>query len=372
MPPTAHEKHLFPTLDGIRGIAAILVAMRHIPYFDSFTFPKSYLAVDLFFILSGVVLANAYERRLRDGMSPATFSVLRVIRIYPLYFLGSAIGLAYWWHSGTMPPAVPVVLAFALLMLPNVTIQQPFPLNTPAWSLFSEMAANVVFAYAIKWLSNRVIAIVAVLAALGMLAILFVKGDLDVGYNRRTIPLGLVRVAYSFFVGIALYRLFCARRVAIAAAGRVPAMRGTLAAWAMALLVTLVLMAKPAPSLAPAFDFVAVTLLFPALIYGALATRPFGRSAGVFEFLGIISYPLYAIHAPLAHWLPALAGPHAPQAGAPGALWVGALFLALLLPLCWLLDRYVDVPVRRALTRLVNKPRGAARERSLAAHEGGK
>ena len=51
----------FHGLDAIRGLSAIVVATRHIPLLAPIGFPESFLAVDLFFVLSGVVLCDAYE-----------------------------------------------------------------------------------------------------------------------------------------------------------------------------------------------------------------------------------------------------------------------------------------------------------------------
>jgi peptidoglycan/LPS O-acetylase OafA/YrhL len=56
--------------------------------------PHSYLAVDFFFILSGFVLAHAYEDRLLAEMTPTQFLCLRLIRLYPLYLIGTLIGIA--------------------------------------------------------------------------------------------------------------------------------------------------------------------------------------------------------------------------------------------------------------------------------------
>lgn len=88
-------KKFYPVLEGLRGAAAILVLFRHIPtYAPPINFQMSYLAVDLFFVLSGFVIANSYEQKLTsEKMSFKEFAVLRVIRIFPLYIIGSLIGL---------------------------------------------------------------------------------------------------------------------------------------------------------------------------------------------------------------------------------------------------------------------------------------
>ena|ERR1700730_5639017 len=83
--------HSFPALDGVRGVAAILVALFHLRNrflgFNNFPGGDGYLAVDLFFVLSGFVLSHAYLPRFQNGMSPSQFMKARLIRLYPLYII---------------------------------------------------------------------------------------------------------------------------------------------------------------------------------------------------------------------------------------------------------------------------------------------
>ena len=83
-------------MDGLRAAGAQLVVMRHVPdFFGGFRVPESFLAVDLFYLVSGVVLANAYGERLNARtMDLKAFTVTRLIRLYPLYLLGLALGVA--------------------------------------------------------------------------------------------------------------------------------------------------------------------------------------------------------------------------------------------------------------------------------------
>jgi peptidoglycan/LPS O-acetylase OafA/YrhL len=87
------SRAFFYSLDGIRGVAALLVILRHItPFFHLIDFQESYLAVDVFFVLSGVVLTNSYETRLRRDLSARRFCVIHLVRLYPLDLGGSVIG----------------------------------------------------------------------------------------------------------------------------------------------------------------------------------------------------------------------------------------------------------------------------------------
>src|ERR1039458_3367376 len=83
------ERPRFHLLDAMRGIAAILVVLYHIPSIFKHTldFPNSILAVDFFFCLSGFVIAFSYEQRLRDHLNFRDFMVVRLTRLYPLFAL---------------------------------------------------------------------------------------------------------------------------------------------------------------------------------------------------------------------------------------------------------------------------------------------
>ncbi|WP_374593252.1 acyltransferase family protein, partial [Aquabacterium sp.] len=81
----------FVFLDGIRGLAALIVLTRHTYDFWGFKFFHGYLAVDLFFLLSGFVISSAYDRRLDEGaISRTDFVVIRLIRFYPVYLISIA------------------------------------------------------------------------------------------------------------------------------------------------------------------------------------------------------------------------------------------------------------------------------------------
>ena len=115
---------------------------------------NSYLAVDLFFVLSGFVLEHAYGRRFREGMSVGTFMLARLQRLYPLYALAFILALPFLFAqlvNGALGPAQAVIeFLCGALMLPTPNFAHPqadlYPLNFAAWSLFFELLANLLFA----------------------------------------------------------------------------------------------------------------------------------------------------------------------------------------------------------------------------------
>lgn len=339
----ARHKRIFTTLDGIRGLAAVLVLIRHVPYFGPLWFQETYLAVDLFFILSGVVIANAYQHKLGKTMSVGQFVWMRIVRIHPLYLLGSAITLLYWLVIGKSEEGnTAAIILFALLMFPNLTSNKSFPLNGPAWSLFSEMIANIVYALIAHRLTIRLLGLIMGVSLAGIVAIIVRHGNLDYGYYTHDIWFGLCRVGFSFFAGVLIYRLYAAapRLHHVAFKGQ------ALLPWLLLLGLLLIFIRSPYGLKNMVYDFVVVAFVFPVTILLGMVFHPDRFSASIFRFFGLVSYPMYVLHVPLSKWIPVLfAGQEAMLLTHP--LWLGVSFLVIVMVLGWLLDRYYDLPLRR-------------------------
>ena len=75
----------------MRGMAAIAILIYHAEkYLGMQLLPNAYLAVDLFFLLSGFVIAHNYDGKFTGGMSLTNFMVQRLIRLYPCFLLAFA------------------------------------------------------------------------------------------------------------------------------------------------------------------------------------------------------------------------------------------------------------------------------------------
>jgi peptidoglycan/LPS O-acetylase OafA/YrhL len=90
-----HEKRVYHALNGVRGIAALAVLLHHARTLIGDVSVSGYMAVDLFFLLSGFVVAHAYEERLKGGLTAWKFIKLRLLRFYPLYLVGILLGGAW-------------------------------------------------------------------------------------------------------------------------------------------------------------------------------------------------------------------------------------------------------------------------------------
>jgi peptidoglycan/LPS O-acetylase OafA/YrhL len=100
-------KPRYEILDGLRGVAAIMVVAYHIfeghangSHIDQ-VINHGYLAVDFFFLLSGFVIGYAYDDRWAKGVSIGTFFKRRLIRLQPMVIFGSAIGAVCFYFSNS-------------------------------------------------------------------------------------------------------------------------------------------------------------------------------------------------------------------------------------------------------------------------------
>src|ERR1700712_5694113 len=223
------KKH-YPILDGLRGVAALLVVAFHVletysgNRFNQFI-NHGYLAVDFFFLLSGFVVAYAYDDRW-GKMTQWDFYKRRLIRLQPMVVMGSLIGAAlFYLGSGGLFPliaGIPLWKLF-LVMLVGCTLiplpismdirgwQEMHPLDGPAWSLFFEYIANILYAVGFRKLSNKALGMLVLLSAalLMHLAVFGPHGDVIGGWavDRTQLHIGFARMLYPFFAGILLMRL---------------------------------------------------------------------------------------------------------------------------------------------------------------------
>ena len=100
----ADTKPHYDLLDGLRGVAALMVIFYHV--FEAFAtspidqqFNHGYLAVDFFFILSGFVIGYAYDDRWKT-MTTKDFIKRRLIRLHPMVVLGAVLGVIAFCIQG--------------------------------------------------------------------------------------------------------------------------------------------------------------------------------------------------------------------------------------------------------------------------------
>lgn len=357
-------RRYMPVLDGIRGLAAAMVVLFHLQgSFGRIGFPHSYLAVDLFFVMSALVLWSSYGERLDAGMRTSAFVALRLVRLYPLYLLGIAIGVAVACLSRRPAPGE---VALALLMLPDLRGNSPFPFDGPAWSLFFEVIGSVGLALlATRLTAARLLAAVAAgLAAAVAVALLKPEPNLNMGFTSHTLVGGLARLVADFALGLLLARVLLPR---IDARARRPDRRrsGALGSWLPMLLAFAVLAVPLGGRLALPYDIAAVTLACPAILALAALARPGPRLTAAFRLAGVVSFPLYALHAPIRDGVALFAERYGSASAGPAAL-VAAFALAVVAALA--ADRLYDRPLRRMLSARRSRRRAAALQMAGAAN----
>jgi peptidoglycan/LPS O-acetylase OafA/YrhL len=289
------------SLDALRGVAALAVVLFHVCIpLGVIVAPNGYLAVDFFFLLSGYVLAHAYEAQLRAGsLGPASFIRIRLARLYPLALLGVLMGVgvgvvmyAPMLHgAGAMEFAGTASANLLVLPLGKLSYAHDHPLfafNAPVWSLFWELAVNAVYAAIVSHLGLKALGTLIGLAGLALVAIAAAHGSLQAGAEAASFGAGAARVGYSFFCGVALNHLVNRPRVTNQHASPMLA----------AGVLGLVLLA-PMPIGSRIFDPVAVVLVFPGVLVLALRGEPTGWARRAALFVGDLSYPLYVTHFPI-------------------------------------------------------------------------
>ncbi len=181
--PLRAKSH-YEILDGLRGVAALMVVSFHT--FEAYaggsvfrqTINHGYMAVDFFFLLSGFVIAYAYDDRW-GRMTQWQFYKRRLIRLQPMVIMGSVIGAALFYFQkspefalvGRTPVwkmlLVMLVGCTLIPLLPSMDIRgwnEMHPLDGPAWSLFFEYLANIGYAVGIRKLSNRALGVLVVVS----------------------------------------------------------------------------------------------------------------------------------------------------------------------------------------------------------------
>ena len=335
------------TLEGMRGIGAIYVVMAHGEQLFGWTAPRSaYLGVDFFFALSGFIIAHVYMGPLDRGLPPLAFLTSRLLRLYPVYVLGSlsavvlAIQSAVIAHDTSLwAYTQPLIsLPFALLMLPSPASDAMFPLDIPAWSLFVEFLVSIIITFRVMRSDGALLGMMVVSGALLAVA-LAAYGDLNVGWNKETGIFGLARICFSFPLGVFAYRL---RNVL-----RVPPWFYLVPVAAL----TAVVFVDPSGPAKAAFAIFFLCVISPCLLLTGAAANPANpKVIHLFVAAGAMSYPLYTLHYPALMAAIGSITRHLP-AGIPTVI-ATAMMLALMVSVAWHVSE-VDARLRGWLTRLL-------------------
>ncbi|MGG9964073.1 acyltransferase family protein [Ferruginibacter sp. SUN106] len=359
------SKSHYRILDGLRGVAAIMVVIFHL--FEAHATSNQdqvinhgYMAVDFFYLLSGFVIGYAYDDRWHK-MTLKGFFKRRLIRLHPMVVIGMIVGaIAFYFQAGALWPGisqVPVV-KMLLVMLIGCTLlpvplsmdirgwQEMHPLNGPGWSLFFEYIANILYAVFVRKFSTKALSVLVFITgvALVYLAVAGKNGDIIGGWSLEPeqLRIGFTRMMFPFFAGLLLSRIskpanikhafgICSIMVIIILA--IPRIGGTQHLWLNGL-----------------YDAVCIIFLFPLIVYIGSSGALKGKYVpGIAKFLGDISYPIYITHYPLIYTYTAwVANNKIPLSK---AYPVAILVLLSSIILAYACLKLYDEPVRKWLTK---------------------
>ncbi len=361
-------KSHYSILDGLRGVASIIVIFFHVfethALGDRFKqiINHGYLAVDFFFLLSGFVVAYAYDDRW-GKITQWGFYKRRLIRLQPMVIIGSIIGalMVYFQYSSrAFPPLESASIAsILLLMIIGATLipvpismdirgwQEMHPLNGPAWSLFFEYIANILYAIGIRKFSKTLLSIFVALAGFNMIAYLLLgrQGDLIGGWslNKEQLFIGFTRLIFPFFAGVLLSRV-----------GKIIKIKNAFW-WSSMILV----IALSIPRIGDAhhvwmngiYDALCVIVIFPLIVsIGAGGSLESEKTKRISKFLGDISYPLYITHYPIMYAYTAWVMNNK-LVNDSYAIIVGVGVVALSIILAYACLKLYDEPVRKWLQK---------------------
>jgi len=344
-----NTKPHFEILDGLRGVAALAVVIFHFMEWV-FTDPAKnfighgFLAVDFFFCLSGFVIGYAYDNRI-GKMGVGEFFKSRLIRLHPLVVLGSVLGLVGFLLDPFALPAAYGAGKLLLLFVCSVFLI-PFPvmedrafnlfgLNAPSWSLFWEYVANIFYAFVLYKVGRRFLAVLTILAAVGICIVSYRAGNLLGGWSKDTFFDGGARVAYSFLAGLLIYRSNWMIKNRLGFTG-------------LAILLFLAFI-MPGSKWNWLAEALVVLFYFPLLVALGAGSTLSPQLKKICRFSGNISYPLYMTHYAAIWVFGNYYTNKKPPVGDLPYIIVPGIILLVVIAYCVMV--FYDIPVRRYLTQ---------------------
>ena len=350
-------------LDGLRGVAALMVVIFHIfeahatSHLDQIV-NHGYLAVDFFFLLSGFVIGYAYDDRWQV-MSKKDFFKRRLVRLQPMVIMGMIVGaVCFYFQESPLWPSIggtPFWYMLLVMLIGCTLIPVPLsmdirgwgemhPLNGPGWSLFYEYIANIIYALFLKNISRTILAILTIIAGAVLIhfSVTSPSGDVIGGWsiNAEQLRIGFTRVSFPFLAGLLLCRSIKIKQV------------NNAFLWSGLLLVIMLAMPRIGGSenlwANGLYDSLAIIIVFPVIIYiGAGGSMQSNAGRKVCKFFGDISYPIYITHYPLVYTYTAWVSRNKPSFEDAFPIAIATIAFSVLLAYGCL--KLYDEPVRKWL-----------------------
>lgn len=342
--PTKH----YILLDGLRGVAAIVIVLFHYaeilqPDFTKNILAHGFLAVDFFFCLSGFVMAYAYNNRV-PNLIPKRFFLQRLIRLHPLVIVGSLLGLLAFLidpyttsHNYSLGQIICLTLA-SICMIPLPIMQDRyynnFGLNAPSWSLFWEYIANILYYYLLVKISKRLLLGITIISALTLVSLAFNHNNLLGGWNNTTFWHGGIRMLFSFSVGMLIYK-------------KDWIIKNKLNIWSITCLLLIAFILPFQNSTNWLTESFLIIIYFPIIIaLGAGNHKAFQTNIFV-QKLGQLSYPLYITHYSIMWIFGSYFTKHQHTTG--NMIFLIIALFTLQIFIAFIAMQYVDKPIRKWL-----------------------
>ena len=372
-------------LDVIRGLAGLAVPMMHLREGFGWTGEfcgHTYFAVEFYILLMAYMFGAAYDRRWAEGMSVMDFAKRRLKRMHILVVSSFALSMAVWglqlagvaW-AGKSHMEGPAWMqawwaAAALLMLPAAGNSLIAPLNACSWTLYYQYLGNILYAAGVRKFSKSALAAAALVSALAAVVFVFPvdlnalfgtssaflaeiaarKGDsIEIGWSLRPDHFygACVRLFFPFLFGMFLARTGWKIRIP---------------RWGLPIClgVFLLVLFTPMPFGGVyqngAFELVALMVVFPfLLLVGAGTEVAHAKTAAVCAFFAELSYPFYMSHYPFMKIHNWWVRKYSAGCSAGFCLALGVCEYLALAGLAYVMMRYWDRPVRRAVTAVCRK-----------------
>lgn len=350
-PDILKTKSHFEVLDGLRGVAAVAIVIFHFmewayPDFSKNFIGHGFLAVDFFFCLSGFVIGYAYDDRM-EKMGILEFLKSRLIRLHPLIILGSILGLAGFLFDPFGAPTevhstgnIFLLFLSSIFLIPYPVMEERafnlFSFNAPAWSLFWEYAANLVYALILYRIARHYLIPLAVLAAVALCMVSYDAGNLLGGWSGGTFWHGAARISYSFLAGLLIYRYNWIIKNRLGLIG-------------LSILLCFAFI-MPFSDWNWLTEPLVVLLYFPLMVSLGAGTVLASGLKKLCAFSGNISYPLYMTHYAAIWIFGAYYTANKPETSELTLIIITGTLL--LIGIAWLVMVLYDMPVRRYLASL--------------------
>lgn len=375
------SKPRYEILDGLRGVAALMVVIFHLS--EAFSYDPvykhlnhGYLCVDFFFVLSGFVIGYAYDKRMKDGtMSRWDFFKSRLIRLQPMVLFGVLLGAMLFYFQDSAyyykiaETSVWTLLLYVLLeflMIPKTPTynirgnDELYSLNIPQWSLLFEYFANLLYGLFVYKMGKK-----SLIFLVSIFTLMLVDSALTLNLFNTLLPhdypcslnagwsldpeqlyIGIARVGFSFFAGLLMFRL-----------GKVINVKH--AFWLCSLIIIGVVCVENVggyehPLWDGIFNLACTLILFPLTVAMGAGSKLQGKkSSAICLFLGKISYPLYLVHYPLVYLFFAWIDTHH-DAPVSVLAFVSVSVVLLAILLAYAAMKLYDEPVRKWLRSTIH------------------